>query len=152
VALVLARQTLPNLAETAATGDAAGRGGYVLWEPPQRPRLALLATGSEVHLALAAAQSLLVEGIAARVVSLPCWELFERQDAGYREQVLPHWLDRRVAVEAASPLGWHRWVGADGAIVGMDGFGASAPGDVLQAHFGFTVARVMDAARRRLEP
>jgi len=151
VALVLARQLLPNLAETAASGDAASRGGYVLWEPPSAPDLLLLATGSEVHPALAAAHTLLDEGIAARVVSLPCWELFEQQDAGYREHVLPGHLHRRVAVEAASPLGWHRWAGAEGTVIGMREFGASAPGDVLQRHFGFTVAAVLAAARGQLD-
>ena len=147
VALVLARQLLPNLAETAATA----RGGYVLWEPATAPCLLLLATGTEVHLALAAAKLLMADGIPARVVSLPCWELFAQQDADYREQVLPRRIRRRIAVEAASPLGWHRWVGNDGTVIAMTGFGASAPGDVLTAHFGFTVARVADAARRQLE-
>jgi transketolase len=151
VALVLARQALPNLPETAACGDAPARGGYVLWEPDSTPQLVLLATGSEVHLVLAAARRLRAEGAAARVVSLPCWELFEQQDADYRERVLPRHLHRRVAVEAASPLGWHRWVGTDGEVLGMRGFGASAPGDVLQRHFGFTVDAVVAAARRQLE-
>ncbi len=150
VALILARQTLPILAETAASGSGTGRGGYVLWQSPQPPQLLLLATGSEVHLALAAARCLQQQDIGCRVVSLPCWELFEQQDADYRAQVLPPELPRRVAVEAASPLGWHRWVGAGGTVVGMTCFGASAPGDVLQDHFGFTVDRVVAEARRQL--
>ena len=150
VALVLARQLLPNLAETHSRGMGAQRGGYVLWQTERPPEVLLLATGSEVHLALAAGRRLQAEGTGVRVISLPCWELFERQDSAYRDEVLPLAVTRRVAVEAASPLGWHRWVGEHGSIVGMTGFGASAPGDVLQERFGFTVDRVVAQARRQL--
>nr|BAO20193.1 putative transketolase [Sphaerisporangium sp. SANK 60911] len=148
VALILARQVLPNLPETGARAEGVTRGGYVLWEPSRPPSVVLLAAGSEVHPALAAAKRLEEDGLPARVVSLPCWELFEHQDAAYRESVLgPDGLPR-LAVEAASPLGWHRWTGPAGAVLGMTGYGASADGATLLAHYGFTAERVAEEARR----
>jgi transketolase len=128
------------------------RGGYVLRRARGEgtgtaPDLLLIATGSELQLAFAAAEALENESIGARVVSLPCWELFEVQDAAYRESVLPRAVRARVAVEAGVSLGWDRWVGDDGAIVGLDHFGASAPAGTIFEKFGFSVDRVTAVAR-----
>jgi transketolase len=150
--VVLSRQALPTL-DRAALGPAAGvaRGGYVLSDPADGPpQVILLATGSEVQLALAAAAELAQEGTRARVVSLPCWELFDRQPAAYRHQVLPPEVRARVAVEQAATLGWDRYVGDDGAVVGMHTFGASAPLKQLLTRFGFTPDKVAEAARESL--
>ena len=110
----------------------------------------LIATGSEVGLALAAREELAGEGIGARVVSMPCWELFDRQPQEYRDAVLPPDVRARVAIEQASTLGWHRYVGDGGAIVGMHTFGASAPLKMLQQKFGFTPDVVSRLARERI--
>ncbi|WP_307868775.1 transketolase [Micromonospora sp. C95] len=152
VALVLARQLLPVLAEAATDAAAEGvaRGGYVLAGETGDPDIVLLASGSEVHLVLAAARELADAGTAVRVVSMPCWELFEAQDAAYRDAVLPPAVRTRLAVEAGSSMGWHRWVGLDGDVVSVDDFGASDHGDVLLRHFGMTVANVVAAAHRLL--
>ncbi len=124
------------------------RGAYVLAEAPGgKPDVILLATGSEVALAVGAREELAAEGIGARVVSMPCWELFDRQPAEYRTSVLPPEVSARVGIEQASKLGWDRWVGDRGAIVGMDTFGASAPLKQLQGKFGFTPDRVTEVAR-----
>jgi transketolase len=152
-ALCLTRQKLPILAETAdraATG--VGRGGYVLWEERLGAdlELLLLATGSEVELALGAGKELARAGVSTRVISLPSWELFERQSEAYRESVLPSSVRVRLAVEAASPLGWHRWTGLAGGVHAMGGFGASAPAAALAERFGFTTAAVVAAARELL--
>jgi transketolase len=151
-ALILSRQPLPTLDRTqlgAASGVA--RGAYVLADPPSgEPDLILLATGSEVSLALEARRELDGEGIAARVVSMPCWELFDRQPDEYRQQILPPRVRARVAIEQASPLGWERYVGDGGAVIGMHTFGASAPLKQLLAKFGFTPERVMQVARERV--
>jgi transketolase len=150
--LVLSRQALPTL-DRAVLAPAAGvaRGGYVLAEADGgTPEVILLATGSEVHLALAAREELQADGIAARVVSLPCWELFDRQPQEYRDQVLPPTVKARVAVEQASTLGWDRYVGDGGAVIGMHTFGASAPLKQLLAKFGFTPDQVAQAARDRV--
>ncbi len=148
VALALTRQNVPVLdrAKYGAT-DGVLRGGYILWESTTRqPELLLLATGSEVHLALAAGEALAAEGVAVRVVSLPCWRLFDGQPAVYRERVLPAAVRARLAVEAGASLGWEHYVGLDGAIVGLERFGASAPGEVVLEHLGFTVAHLLDVA------
>ncbi len=152
VALILTRQKVPVLPETAeAAMDGVARGAYVLADfGASEPQIALLASGSEVALARAAAERLAAEGIAARVVSFPSWELFEQQDPSYREQVLPRSLRARLAIEAAQPLGWERWVGEHGAVLGVTRFGASAPGDVVMARYGFTVDRVVAQARALL--
>jgi transketolase len=134
-ALVLTRQKLPVLPPSAG---GVARGAYVLHEPEGGPQAILIATGSEVHVAVGAAKLLAEEGIRARVVSMPSWELFAAQDQGYRDQVLPPALRARVAIEAASPMGWERWTTSDGAILAMRSFGASAPGDTLFREFGFT--------------
>jgi transketolase len=150
--LILSRQALPTLDRTVYR-PAAGvaRGGYVLAEADGgTPEVILLATGSEVHLALAAREELQADGIAARVVSLPCWELFDRQPQAYRDQVLPPAVKARVAVEQASTLGWDRYVGDGGAIIGMHTFGASAPLKQLLVKFGFTPDQVAQVARDRV--
>jgi transketolase len=148
--LALTRQNLPAVRGEAGENRCA-RGGYVLAEASAGERRAtLIATGSEVHLALAAREALEAAGIPTAVVSLPCWELFAAQDEGYRSQVLGGAL--RVGVEAAVGFGWERWLGPEGLFVGMTGFGASAPAEDLFRHFGFTAEAVAAAVRRRLNP
>ncbi|TGU70770.1 transketolase [Geomonas terrae] len=144
VALVLSRQAVPTLDRaTCAAAEGVLRGGYVLAEGDGgTPRLILIATGSEVSLALRARDRLQEEGIATRVVSMPCWELFDEQPREYRESVLPPEVPARLAIEAGSPLGWHRYVGSAGAVLGVEGFGASAPGEVVLSEYGFTVDNV----------
>ncbi|MEU2263144.1 transketolase [Streptomyces sp. NPDC019645] len=148
-ALVLSRQALPTLDRTRL-GAASGvvRGAYVLADAPSgEPQVILLATGSEVSLALAAREELAGEGIGARVVSMPCWELFDRQPRAYRDEVLPPSVTARVGVEQGSTFGWDRYVGDRGALVGMHTFGASAPLKQLLGKFGFTAQRVAETAR-----
>ncbi len=148
-ALALTRQNTVVSAETAArSGDGVRKGAYVLRDGGQRPDAILLATGSEVGLALAAADLLEGEGTAVRVVSMPSWELFEAQPQSYRDQVLPPSVTRRVAVEAGVSQGWSRYVGLAGRTVTVDRFGASAPDKVLFERFGFTPEHVADAVRR----
>jgi transketolase len=151
VALVLSRQKLPVLDRAAlAAADGVRHGGYVLWEPPGGPQAILIATGSEVHVALDAAERLRTEGIRARVVSLPSWELFEAEPAEYRESVLPRAIRARVGIEAASPFGWQRYVTDEGAMIAMESFGASAPAERLFAEFHLTAERAAAAVRRLL--
>ncbi|MCP4202354.1 MAG: transketolase [bacterium] len=143
-AIVLTRQKLPILEQTAELArDGVARGGYILSEAPGgSPGGLLIATGSEVAIALEAQALLAAEGVEARVVSLPSWELFEAQNAEYRESVLPAWVTARVSVEAGASLGWHRYVGSQGATVAVDRFGASAPYADLLEPFGFTPTQV----------
>jgi transketolase len=152
VGLSLTRQKLPTLPGTAeAAREGVSRGGYVLREADGGPpRIILIGTGSELQLAFHAAEELERNGVPARVVSLPCWELFERQPPAYRESVLPRNVRARLAIEAGVSLGWERWVGDDGAIVGLDHFGASAPAGTIFERFGFTVDRVVGVAREVL--
>ena len=150
--LILSRQALPTI-DRSATASASGvaRGAYVLVDAETGPPdVILIATGSEVALALTAGEELAAEGITARVVSMPCSELFDRQPQAYRDEVLPPGVTARVAVEQASTLGWHRYVGDGGAIVGMHTFGASAPLKQLVKKFGFTPDAVADVARERV--
>jgi transketolase len=152
-ALVLSRQNLPTL-DRAKFGPADGlrRGAYVLADSESGdPEVLLLASGSEVALCLEAYERLTAEGVRSRLVSVPSWELFERQDEKYCESVLPHAVVARVAVEQAVGQGWERYVGIGGAIVGMETFGASAPIKDVQKHFGFTVEDVVAAARAQVE-
>ena len=151
--LVLSRQALPTLDRSRyASASGVARGAYVLADAQGgRPDVLLLATGSEVALCTTAYEQLMGEGIRARVVSMPSWDLFEGQSAEYRDSVLPPAVAARVSVEAASPLGWERYVGRRGTIIGMRSFGISAPGKVAQAHFGFDVAHVVAAAREQIE-
>jgi transketolase len=150
VALALTRQKLPVLPGTGEKArDGVARGGYILREASAgSPDLILIATGSELQLAMAAADVLEADGIGTRVVSLPCWERFDAQDQPYRDAVLPPSVRKRVSVEIGVPLGWERWVGDEGAIIGLDHFGASAPAGTIFEHFGFTSGRVADVARR----
>jgi transketolase len=148
VALLLSRQKLPVLEQASAEGVA--RGGYVLSDT-ENPQVILMASGSEVEVVLAAQKLLAEEGIAARVVSMPSWELFEAQSQEYRDAVLPPEVTARVAVEAAVPLGWERYVGPQGKIIGMNRFGASAPYKVLAEKFGFTADNVVTAAKDSLK-
>jgi len=150
VALVLSRQAMPTLDRTRfASAAGVARGGYVL-AGDDEPDVILIASGSEVGLAVEAHELLAAEGIRSRVVSMPSWALFEQQTAEYRESVLPASVTARVAIEQASTFGWERYVGATGAIVGMSSFGASAPLKELQRTFGFTPDAVADAARAQL--
>ena len=150
VALALTRQKLPTLPGTDSKArDGVARGGYVLREANGgMPSLILIGTGSELQLAFFAADALEADGIPTRVVSLPCWERFEAQDQAYRDAVLPPSVRRRVSIEIGVTLGWDRWVGDEGAIIGLDHFGASAPAGTIFEHFGFTVDRVADVGRR----
>jgi len=142
----LSRQGLPTQNPAAVPDDAIERGAYVLREEykPGEPELILIATGSEVYLCYQAADITEAAGIATRVVSMPCVERFAEQDDDYRERVLPPSCRARVAVEAASPMGWHRWVTEDGDIVAMEGFGASGPQPALYEHFGFTPEKIAE--------
>jgi transketolase len=149
-AFALTRQGLPILDPEAIPDDAIERGAYVLRDAPgSDPELILIGTGSEVSLCLAAADAL--GDLRVRVVSMPCMENFAAADESYREQVLPAACRARVGVEAASPLGWDRWIGADGGFVGMETFGASGPAPAVFAHFGITAERVAELGRQVVE-
>jgi transketolase len=150
--LILTRQNLPVLDRSGMqAGGGLARGAYVLADAPGgRPRVILLATGSEVSVAVGAQRLLAEKGVPARVVSMPCWEIFEQQPAAYREAVLPSGATARLAVEAGSPLGWYKYVGSHGDVVGMTRFGASAPGKVNLEKFGFTPDNVATRALKLL--
>jgi transketolase len=150
--LVLSRQPLPTL-DRSKYASAAGvaRGAYVLADAPDgRPVVILIATGSEIALAVEAHERLLAEGVRSRVVSMPSWDIFERQPQEYRNQVLPPEVTARVAIEQASTFGWERYAGATGHVIGMETFGASAPLKALLTEYGFTVDNVIAAARAQL--
>jgi transketolase len=155
VALILTRQAVPTIDRaTYAAADGLQRGAYALADAGGEPNVLLLATGSEVSLCLEAFEILRGEGIKARVVSMPSWEIFEqycRDRPEYREEVLPSRVGARVSVEKASTLGWARYVGTKGRSLGMDTFGASAPLKELQKKFGFTAAHIVAAAREQIE-
>jgi transketolase len=152
VALVLSRQALPTLDRTKyAPASGLAKGAYVLADAPGgTPEVLLIATGSEVSLCVSAHEALIKEGIRSRVVSMPSWELFDDQPAEYREGVLPSSVKARVAAEQGSTLGWERYVGSSGQVIGMKTFGASAPLKELQKKFGFEPARVVAAAKQQL--
>jgi len=149
VALALTRQKLPVLEPVAVAGGAS-RGAYVL-AGSEDPELILIATGSEVSLALKAGEELERKGLRTRVVSMPSWEIFSQQDQAYRDQVLPPERKLRLAVEAGTSLGWERWVGSEGAVIGLDRFGASAPGGRVFQELGFTVEKVVARALELVE-
>jgi transketolase len=153
VALILSRQNLPTFDRTKCKpASGVSRGGYVLVDPADgKPDVILMGTGSELSLAVTAAEKLAGEGVKARVVSLPAWELFDDQDAAYRESVLPKSVTARVAVEAAIKQGWEKYLGERGRFVGMTGFGASAPAGELYKHFGITAERVAEEAKAALK-
>jgi transketolase len=150
VAMVLTRQKLPIIdRKKHAAADGLRKGAYVLSDSrSDEPDLILIATGSEVSLALEAQRKLQTEDIDARVVSMPSWELFEQQSKKYQQSVLPEKLTARLAIEAGSPLGWHKWVGSDGDVIGVEKFGASAPGKRVMKEYGFTLENVVDRARK----
>jgi transketolase len=151
-AFALSRQNLPVLDPDSVPDDAIERGAYVLRDSADGdPQVILMATGSEVHIAHDAARLLEADGIRVRLVSMPCLDRFAEQQQSYIDSVLPPRIRARVAVEAASPIGWHRWVGEHGDVVAMEGFGASAPAKALYAHFGFTGEAVANRARAVLE-
>ena len=150
VAIALTRQKLPVIDRTKfAPAHNLARGGYILGGAPD-PKVILIGTGSEVSLAMSAYETLSAEGVKARVVSLPSWELFEAQPESYRESVLPSSVAPRVAVEAGVRLGWDRYIGMKGAFVGMTSFGASAPYQAAYKGFGITAEAVVAAARKVL--
>jgi transketolase len=149
--LVLTRQAVPHLDRSRAIQPGVARGAYILVEAEGGAAdVILIGTGSEVGLCVKAQEELKKQGVKARVVSMPSWDLFAAQDEAYRNSVLPKQMKKRVAVEAASPLGWHRWTGDEGAIIGVERFGASAPGEEVMQHFGFTVENVVATALRVL--
>ncbi len=151
-AIVLSRQDHPTF-DRKGMGAAAElvRGAYVLVDSKKEiPDVILIGTGTELHLAVTAREELAADGIDARVVSMPCWEAFDREDEVYKQSVLPDDCAARVAVEAGTSFGWERWVGRHGAVVAHDDFGASAPGKVLFEHFGFTVPAVVAAAKEQV--
>ena len=152
VALVLTRQNVPTLDRGKfASADELRKGAYVLADAPGgKPDIVLIGTGSELSLVLAASEKLAEQKIHARVVSMPSWELFDQQPAAYRESVLPKSARVRLAVEAALPMGWHRYVGDGGDVIGIERFGASAPGNVVMEKFGFTVGHVVERAVKLL--
>jgi transketolase len=145
--LALSRQGLPVWDPAGVPADAVERGAYVLKDCEGEPELILMGTGSEVHQAHEAVKLLAAEGVRVRLVSMPCLDRFAEQDRGYRDSVLPPACRTRVAVEAASPLGWHRWIGEEGDIVAMEGYGASAPAKALYEHFGFSGEAIAERAR-----
>lgn len=149
--LVLSRQGLPTLDRNQfAAAAGVQKGGYVLSPEAGKLQLILLASGSEVQHAIAAQKTLQADGVGTRVVSLPCWELFEAQDGAYREEVLPAACTKRVSMEAGSRFGWERYVGLDGTAIGMNEFGASAPAGELMQHFGFTAENMVAVAKHLL--
>src|SRR5436305_8405095 len=153
VAMVLSRQPMPTLDRTKyAPASGVAKGGYILADAQGgKPQVILMATGSEVSLCVEAYEKLKAEGIKARVVSMPCWELFEHQPKDYRDSVLPPSVRARVAVEQASSFGWHQYVGLDGAIIAMKTFGASAPLKELQKKYGFVTENVVAAAKEQVK-
>ncbi|CAN1208930.1 transketolase [Tumidithrix helvetica PCC 7403] len=145
--LAFTRQNVKNLPGTSVEGVA--KGGYVVVDAAN-PELIIIATGSELELATKAAATLASEGKAVRVVSLPCWELFEEQTQEYKDSVLPPSVKKRVSVESGSTMGWHKYVGTEGAVIGIDTYGASAPGPICYEKFGFTVDNVIATSRKVL--
>ncbi|HEY1834134.1 MAG TPA: transketolase [Solirubrobacteraceae bacterium] len=154
VALLLSRQNAEVLERGGeiASLDGVERGGYALWQAPGDgdPDLLLIATGTEVGITLAAARALAEEGVRARVVSMPCMELFEAQEEAYRDEVLPRAVTARLAVEPGATMSWWRWVGSDGDVLGLDRFGASAPGSTVFKELGFTAENIAERARSLL--
>lgn len=152
VALILSRQDLPVLdREAYASANGALKGAYVLMDSSQNPDVILIATGSEIQLALQAAEKLKVRNIQVRVVSMPSWELFDRQDESYRQSVLPYHIKARVAIEAGAPMGWHKYVGLDGAVIGMQTFGASGKLPQLLSAFGLTSDNIVETVHSLLK-
>lgn len=146
--LVLTRQNLPYLdVDEETVEEGVRKGAYVVFETETKPEYLLLATGSEVSLAIEAAKDLDKQGKGVRVVSMPNWFAFEQQSDEYKKSVIPKELTKRVAIEMASPLGWHKYVGTEGKVIGIDGFGASAPGDLVVEKYGFTKENILNQIR-----
>jgi transketolase len=148
--LVLTRQAVPHLDRSGAKEPGVARGAYILADTAGAPDVILMGTGSEVQWCVEARKKLEQYGVKARVVSMPSWELFAEQTEAYRESVLPKRIKARVSIEAASPFGWQRWAGDDGVVIGVDRFGASAPGEEVMQHLGITAEHVTSAALRVL--
>ena len=144
---MLSRQNLPTLRKAHTNANLSAKGAYVIEEAAGKRQAILMATGSEVGLALETAEQLAADGRKARVVSMPCAEVFDAQSAEYKESVLPRTVRARLAIEAAASDWWGKYVGLDGAVIGMEGFGASAPGKVVFERLGFTVANALEKAR-----
>jgi transketolase len=153
VALILTRQKLPVLDRSRyASSDLVEKGAYILAETSgKKPDVILIATGSEVHIGLEAAQKLEAEGFAVRIISMPSWELFEKQPADYRSAILPPDQTVRLSIEAASTMGWHRYIGSSGIVIGLDRFGASAPGQTVMSKLGFTADHIVNKAQTLLK-
>jgi len=151
--LIFTRQKLPVIDRTKyASAGGLHRGAYVIWQSDnQESEVILVGTGSEVHVALRAGEKLAAEGYHVRVVSMPSWELFDKQPEDYRKTVLPPNVRARVSIEAGVKIGWEHYVGADGVILGLDHFGASAPGEILFEKFGLTPESVVAAAKKLLQ-
>ena len=150
--LALTRQKVPVLDRAQfAPAKHLSRGAYILKDSAGVPELILIASGSEVALALDAAEKLAQKGLRVRVVSMPSWELFGRQTQTYQQRVLPQQVTKRIAIEAGSSFGWERYVGSEGAVIAMDRFGVSAPAEIIFEKFGFTAARVVATARKMLK-
>jgi transketolase len=148
VVLALTRQKVPLIDRTKyASAENVTKGAYILAENSKNPRIILIGTGSEVQFVLGAYEQLASENIPSRVVSMPSWELFERQPKEYRDSVISPAAKKRLAVEAASPMGWHKYVGDAGAVIGISGYGASAPWEVIYREYGFTVENVLKKAK-----
>jgi transketolase len=150
VALVLSRQKLPIL-DSKQTAHGVEQGGYVLSNCKGKPRLLLIATGAEVHITLQAQAILAGKGIPARVVSMPSWELFEENSTEFKNRILPPSVKHRIAVEAGIPMGWERYIGPDGKVIGIDRYGASAPGGTVLEKFGFTADKIVETAMTMLK-
>jgi transketolase len=152
VALALSRQKVPTLDRSdLAPASLVERGAYTLWESSASPDLILIATGVEVALALEAGRKLAADGTAVRVVSMPCWELFEEQPADYRDEVLPPDVKARLSIEPGVELGWSKWVGDAGSSISIEHFGASAAGDKVLEEFGYSLDNVVARASALLE-
>jgi len=146
-AIILTRQKVPVLDRSELTpASELKRGGYILWESGTSPQLIIIGTGSELHVALEAGKQLKDKGVSARVVSLPSWELFEAQTEAYRKRVLPPEIKARVSIEAGTTIGWEKYVGLEGKAIGVNRFGASAPGKTVLQNLGFTSQNVVNTA------
>lgn len=150
VAIALTRQKLPTLSEVIAHQSDFARGAYILFQQGEGNELILMASGSEVQWVLAAGKHLAGEGVAVRVVNMPCMELFDQQDETYKNAVFPAHVTKRLAVEMAHPMPWYKYIGRDGRVLGIDHFGASAPGDIVVEKFGFTAENVLSIAKAML--
>ncbi|MEA2226326.1 MAG: transketolase, partial [Solirubrobacteraceae bacterium] len=154
VALLLSRQNIPTLdRDEVASAELLARGGYTLWDSADgaMPELILISTGAELPTTLHAAQALAVDGVKVRVVSMPCVELFEAESQDYRDEVLPPAVRARLAIEPGATISWGKWVGLDGDVLGLDRFGASAPGTTVLEKLGFTSENIATRARALLE-